>query len=141
MRWAIACALALGGAACGKVDTHTAEERVKELAEASTHVPVASVSCESADRKKGVAFPCSVTFKEGGTHPMIVTLTDDNADFVPAWQHQVVSKTYLGKQLGAHYGEPYDCGAGVIEAPTDIPCKGGDRAITVHIDENGDARW
>ena len=138
MRWLVVLLVA-----CGGIDPEQAEAKVKEIAEASTHAKVASVDCPKAERKTGVQFQCQVTFTEGGQLAMVVTVTDaDNGTFEPKWAApSVVSKKHLGEMMSKHEQDDYDCGAGVVAAPADIDCKGPERTVTVHIDENGDAHW
>lgn len=117
-------------AACDKVDTKDAENKVKTIAEENVG-PVKSVSCPSADRKKGVKFTCKVTFQNGGTGNMQIEIIDGDGNFVPNWVPWIVDGEKLASTVAGglqeqqpDLGEPaVDCGKGIIEVPAEgIPC-------------------
>jgi len=117
-------------AACNKVDTKDAEKKVKDIAEENIG-PVKSVSCPSADRKKGVKFTCKVTFASGGSGNMQIELMDDEGNFTPNWVPWIVDGEKLAatvsgglKEQQPDLGEPaVDCGKGVVEVPAEgIAC-------------------
>src|SRR3954453_2418148 len=78
---ALPVALAVGLAACGKLDQSELEGEVKKAVEqlSQGQVKVKDVTCPK-DRKlkKGDTFTCKVTAENGATSSARVTQTDDN---------------------------------------------------------------
>jgi hypothetical protein len=119
---------------------------------------VKSVVCNgSLKAEVGARTTCSVTFADGSTHPVIVTVasleTDkDTAYFDSVWKTVplgATNRTVLQKAIGDQVGEPVDliCPDGVIEMPVDkhLTCQVRGARHTVPIDiwanADGDFQW
>jgi len=136
---------------CRRVDTQDAEAKVKNIAEATMKSPVASVRCPAAERNAGVTFSCEVTFAEGGTHRLRLTITDNHGNFLPAWETPIISTQRLGEsiaettRLESGAAATVDCGKGVRQIGTEpFPCTivvgGEQRRVAVRVDPQ-DASW
>src|SRR5687767_12060450 len=91
--------LLITAAGCKGIDTRDAEEKVKNIAEQTMKAPVASVTCPAAERRTGVVIECAVTFEEGGTHTMRLTMTDDHGNFIPVWATPILSASRLAESI------------------------------------------
>jgi hypothetical protein len=148
---AILGVLLITAAGCHGIDTRDAEAKVKNIAEQTMKSPVASVSCPAAERRRGVAFECAVTFAEGGTHAMRLTMTDDHGNFVPVWVAPILSASRLAESIAVAMRDEQgqaaevDCGRGVraIE-PAGFACTvtvgAQRRQVVVQVDPR-DASW
>jgi hypothetical protein len=136
---------------CTGIDTRDAEEKVKNIAEQTMKAPVASVRCPDAERKTGVVVECAVTFQEGGTHAMRLTMTDDHGNFIPAWAKPILSATRLAESIEVAIRDEQDriaevdCGSGVREIgeaswPCTVVIDQARRDVMVRIDPR-DASW
>jgi Domain of unknown function (DUF4333) len=136
---------------CHGIDTRDAEEKVRNIAEQTMKAPVASVKCPEARREAGVVVECEVTFVEGGTHRMRLTMTDDHGNFVPLWATPILSSSRLAESIEVAIRDEQgataevDCGQGV--RPIDeagwrctIEVGGATREVTVRVDPR-DASW
>jgi hypothetical protein len=145
-------AVAVVAAGCRRaVDTRDAEEKVKNIAEATMKSPVASVRCPAAERNAGVSFSCDVTFAEGGTHKLKVVITDNHGNFLPSWEVPVISMTRLAESIAeatrveTATEARVTCGSGVAAIgaepfPCTVSIAGVDRAVAVRVDPQ-DASW
>jgi hypothetical protein len=133
------------------VDTRDAEEKVKNIAEATMKSPVASVRCPAAERNEGVTFSCDVTFVEGGSHKLKIVITDNHGNFLPSWEVPIISMTRLAESIAeatrmeAGAEARVSCGSGVAAIgaepfPCTVSIAGVDRAVAVRVDPQ-DASW
>jgi len=143
--------LAMASAGCRRVDTRDAEAKVKNIAEATMKSPVAKVACPHAERSTGVSFTCDVTFAEGGTHALRITITDNHGNFLPSWVHPIISMTRLAESIAeatraeSKVEATATCGAGVREIGADpfactVTVGGEAREVAVRVDPT-DASW
>lgn len=115
-------------AGCG-VDREDAQAKVERVAEQTMKADVTEVRCPRAERKKGVTFECAVTFAEGGTHAMRVTLIDNHGNADIRWSKAILSMTRLGESIAeitrVETGREIavDCGRGLREiTPEGFEC-------------------
>lgn len=137
--------------ACKGIDTRDAEEKAKNIAEQTMKSPVATVRCPDAQRRTGVVLECEVTFEEGGTHRLRLTMTDDHGNFVPVWVTPILSATRLAESIEVAIRDEQDriaevdCGRGVREIgeagwPCTVVVGEARREVLVRVDPR-DASW
>ena len=143
--------LLITAAGCKGIDTRDAEEKVKNIAEQTMKAPVASVRCPAAERRTGVVVECAVTFEEGGTHTMRLTMTDDHGNFIPVWATPILSASRLAESIEVAIRDEQDrvadvdCGRGVREIgaagwPCTVVVDEARREVVVRVDPR-DASW
>jgi hypothetical protein len=143
--------LITAGLGCKGIDTRDAEEKVKNIAEATMKSPVAEVRCPEADRRSEVVVECEVTFEEGGTHRMRLTMTDDHGNFIPTWATPILSASRLAESIEVTIRDEQDriaevdCGQGVREIgeagwPCTVVVDQTRREVMVKVDPR-DASW
>lgn len=136
---------------CKGIDTRDAEEKVKNIAEQTMKAPVSAVRCPDAQRRTGVVLECEVTFEEGGTHRMRLTMTDDHGNFVPVWVTPILSASRLAESIEVAIRDEQDraaevdCGRGVREIgdagwPCTVVVGEARREVLVRVDPR-DASW